>query len=103
MGMPRPAGHLATIRAHAAGIRDDGPEAIEQAGRALSLLPDDNLRLRGLAMSALGNGYRISGDERSDDGPGRGAGNIFERMWARVWRCKRDWAARAACYNLGWP
>jgi LuxR family maltose regulon positive regulatory protein len=61
---PETAGQVATIRALAAGMQDDGPEAIDQAGRALSLLPDGNMRLRGLAMSALGNGYRINGDVR---------------------------------------
>jgi hypothetical protein len=76
MGMPRPAGHLATIRAHAAGIRDDGPEAIEQAGRALSLLPDDNLRLRGLAMSALGNGYQLGESMALQAGLGRKGGML---------------------------
>jgi LuxR family maltose regulon positive regulatory protein len=59
------AAQVACIRALLASIQDDADSAIAYAEKCLNLLPDDDRRIRGLALSALGNGFRIKGDVRS--------------------------------------
>ncbi len=56
---------VACIRALSASIQDDADSAIAYAKKCLNLLPDDDRRIRGLALSALANGLRIKGDVRS--------------------------------------
>lgn len=59
---PDVAEQVACIRALSASIQDDADSAIAYAEKCLNSLPDDDRRIRGLALSALGNGFRIKGD-----------------------------------------
>lgn len=57
-------GQVATLRAQVAGQRGDVEETISHAASALTLLGAEERRLRGLALSALGNAYRDKGQVR---------------------------------------
>ena len=56
------AGHIAAIRAYAADLRGELSHAAELAREALERLPDEELTLRGFALSLLGTALRDSGD-----------------------------------------
>ena len=56
------AGEVTALRSVLALFREDMPCSIELAHRALELLPEDNLFLRGLVAESLGSAYRASGD-----------------------------------------
>ncbi len=55
-------GYVATVRAHYAIIKDEIPRALEQAQKALELLPEDDYFARGSATVALGGAYEGMGD-----------------------------------------
>ena len=55
-------GYIATVYAHYAAINEDIPRAMEQAQKALGLLPEDDHYTRGTAAIALGAAYWGMGD-----------------------------------------
>ena len=55
-------GYIATVRAHYALTNEEIPRAIEQAQKALRLLPEDRYFTRGTAAIALGGAYWGIGD-----------------------------------------
>ena len=54
------AGHIATIRAYVAVLRGDGSRGAELARKALALLPEDDLTVRGFAAAQLAYALRAS-------------------------------------------
>jgi LuxR family maltose regulon positive regulatory protein len=55
-------GEVAAIRAHIAGLQDDGPRSIEFARQAFAHLPQENVFMRGYFALNLGLAYWRSGD-----------------------------------------
>lgn len=55
-------GYIATVRAHYALTNEEIPRVIEQAQKALRLLPEDDYFTRGKAAIALGGAYWGMGD-----------------------------------------
>jgi len=55
-------GYIATVRAHYALTNEEIPRVIEQAQKALRLLPEDDYFTRGTAAIALGGAYWGMGD-----------------------------------------
>ena len=58
-------GYIATVRAHYALTNEEIPRVIEQAQKALRLLPEDDYFTRGTAAIALGGAYWGMGDASS--------------------------------------
>ncbi len=58
----RVTGHVAAIRAYSADLRGEYSHAAELAREALERLPDEDLMIRGFALSLLGTALRDSGD-----------------------------------------
>ena len=58
-------GYIATVRAHYAATDENVPRAIEQAQKALQLLPEDDYYTRGTAAVALGAAYWGMGDVKN--------------------------------------
>jgi LuxR family maltose regulon positive regulatory protein len=61
------AGHSAAIRGYVAALRGDMSCAVELSRRALELLPDEDVAVRGLAADLLGSVLRWSGDLTAAD------------------------------------
>jgi len=55
-------GFASAIRSWCASLRGDAPEAVELARRALSLLPEEDLRQRLIAAGSMGDALRTVGD-----------------------------------------
>ena len=55
-------GEIFAVRARIASMREDAPHAIEFSRRALDLLPEDDLYLRGELALNLGHAYWATGD-----------------------------------------
>jgi LuxR family maltose regulon positive regulatory protein len=55
-------GHIAAIRAYRSASAGDAPRTIELANQALTLLPEDELVVRGVIAFTMGGAYLMRGD-----------------------------------------